>query len=101
MKACTRWTVALALFLLTSCATVTAPLYTYRPRPVLAHPSDAKFDFQGTWEGVLDGFDAPRYVDSAGFPRRFRFVISRWQVRVYNVVKGSWQEMKPGQFRLG
>lgn len=99
--ACKRWSYALALSLLaTSCAAVTAPLYTHRPRPVLAHPTDARFDFQGTWEGSLDGFNAPNYVDSAGFPMRFRFAVSRWHVRVYNMVKGSWQEMKPGQFRM-
>ncbi|MCW0424761.1 hypothetical protein [Xanthomonas sacchari] len=101
MKACRPWAVALALCLLTSaCATITAPLYSYRPRPVLAHPSDASFDFQGSWEGVLDGFDAPHYVDSAGFPMRFRFVVSRWHVRVYTLVSGAWREMKPGQFRM-
>ena len=89
------------LALLSSCARLSAPIHSNRSKAVLAHSSkDARFQFTGTWEGTLHGYDAPHYVDSAGFPMRFRFVISRWDVHVYNMVKGSWHEMKRGDFRM-
>jgi hypothetical protein len=83
------------------CASLSAPLHSNRPRAVLAHPAiDLRFQFQGTWEGTLDGYNAAHYTNSAGFPMRFRIVVGRWHVSVYNFVKGEWHEMKHGAFRM-
>jgi hypothetical protein len=85
----------------TACANLTAPLHSNRPHSVLAHPAnDPRFEFRGTWEGELAGYNAGHYTDSAGFPMRFRIVVGRWHVNVFNSVKGQWREMKHGAFRM-
>lgn len=62
---------------------------------------DPMFQFVGTWEGTLDGYNAPNFLDSAGYPLTYRIVIEdNGSASVYTLVKGKWKEAKHGFFRV-
>ena len=91
-----------AVLCLSGCSTI-HPNQAAKSTPVAPEghsPSDPMFQFIGTWEGKLDGYNAPHFIDGAGFPMTFRIVITPDSVRVLQSQKGEWKEMKPGFFRL-
>lgn len=79
------------------CATTEQP--SEAPSAPIGHSADeAMFQFVGTWEGTLDGYNGPHFIDGVGFPMKFRIVVTPTEVSVFNLVKGEWHEMKPGAF---
>ncbi|HET7222299.1 MAG TPA: hypothetical protein VFI81_03800 [Rhodanobacteraceae bacterium] len=69
--------------------------------PVGHVPNEPMFQFQGTWQGKLDGYDAPNFIDSAKYPITFRIVIGQDNdARVFTLEKGVWDEIKPGFFHV-
>ncbi len=77
------------------------PQINASPAASLGRPaSDPMFQFIGTWEGPIEGFDAPRFVDGAGHSPIFRFVITTTGVAVFTFARGTWNEIKAGLFRI-
>jgi len=63
-------------------------------------PDEAMFRFDGAWEGKLDGYNAPHFIDGVGFPVIFRIVISGDEASVFEFKDGKWVEMKSGLFHI-
>ena len=102
-----RTLIAVALIAVAGCAATTPSTLeasiTDRPRAPVGHaPDDPMFQFAGTWEGTLNGFNAPNFIDGAGFPMTFRLVIGTDDsVAVFHLKdNGDWDEMKHEFFQL-
>lgn len=64
------------------------------PGVPLNHASDdPRFQFRGTWIGTLQGYDAPSFIDSKGYPLSFCvFIGSADNAKVYKWNEGMWKD---------
>jgi hypothetical protein len=69
--------------------------------PMVADRSvtDPMFQFEGTWQGAIEGFGGPNLVNGAGVTRECRLVIgSDGAAKAYQQLASGWSEVKPGSF---
>jgi uncharacterized lipoprotein NlpE involved in copper resistance len=91
----TRSILLLVVLILSGCASrsVDDPLVAGRAI------TDPMFQFDGTWEGAIDGFGGPNLVDGAGVTRQCRLVIGPGSMaKAYQQLDSGWSEVKPGSF---
>ncbi|HWG11022.1 MAG TPA: hypothetical protein VN693_05930 [Rhodanobacteraceae bacterium] len=84
----------IAICILAESGCTTTPFKDVEPAAPLGHSlNEPLFNFQGTWKGTLDGFNAPFFIDSKGYPITFCiFMGAGKEATVFEPdKKGSWK----------